>query len=109
MRLTAKDVSDRTGMSYVVASGLLTYLKNAGSATVIEKRIVGKGRPTLVYELDQHTIIDFGSSKIETSMVEAVESKVDVSVPILEVEDKPGDLTHVAAALARLREAQSAS
>jgi len=88
MRLTAKDVSDRLGMSYVVASGLLTHLKNAGRATVVEKRIVGKGRPTLVYEVDQHTIFDFGN----------------VTVPVATEEVT---IDHVAAALGRLREAQS--
>lgn len=83
MRLTAKEVSERTGMSYIVASGLLAYLKNVGKATV-EKRISGKGRPTLIYAIDQHTVFDFGVA----------------SEPAIETDP-------VEAALARLRQAQS--
>jgi response regulator of citrate/malate metabolism len=66
MRLTAKEVSDRTGMSYVVASGFLAYLNTIGKATV-EKRIAGKGRPTLIYSVDQHTIFDFGIAQSEAA------------------------------------------
>jgi predicted ArsR family transcriptional regulator len=94
MRLTAKDVSDRLGMSYVNAAGLLAYLEDVGKAKVVEKRFAasGRGKPTRVYEVDQHTTIDFGAD-------------VSVAQPVV-VEDASAE-DHVAAALARLKAAQS--
>lgn len=126
MRLTAKDVAARTGMSYVVAAGLMAYLEDKGKAVVVEKRFheSGRGKPTRVYEVDQHTMIDFGDA-----VVPAVAGKVEEVVPVMEVtevveakeavevgeatevvevvEEKVETLDHVAKALARLREAQA--
>jgi len=126
MRLTAKDVASQTGMSYVVAAGLMAYLEDKGKAVVVEKRFheSGRGKPTRVYEVDQHTMIDFGDA-----VVPAVVGKVEEVVPVVEVteavavaevvpvvevteavevaEEKVETLDHVAKALARLREAQA--
>lgn len=128
MRLTAKDVAARTGMSYVVAAGLMAYLEDKGKAVVVEKRFAasGRGKPTRVYEVDQHTMIDFGDAAVEAAVagkveevapvvevVEevvavAVEEKVEVEeVAAEEVVEKVETLDHVAKALARLREAQA--
>jgi predicted ArsR family transcriptional regulator len=129
MRLTAKDVAARTGMSYVVAAGFMAYLEDKGKAVVVEKRFheSGRGKPTRVYEVDQHTMIDFGDAvvpavagKVEevvpvvevTEAVEAVEAteivEVAEAVEVVEVaEEKVETLDHVAKALARLREAQA--
>lgn len=62
MRLTAKEAAERLGISYVVASGLMTHLEEMGKAKVVEKKFheSGKGKPTRIYEVDQHTVIDFG-------------------------------------------------
>jgi predicted ArsR family transcriptional regulator len=129
MRLTAKDVADRLSVSYVIASGLLAYLEDVGKAKVVEKRFhsSGRGKPTRVYEVDQHTTIDFGDvvveEKVEVTAVEAVVDEIavvpDVAARTAVVEvlasepaveepvEKIETLDHVAAALARLRAAQS--
>ena len=125
MRLTAKDVADRTGMSYVVASGFMSWLEDCGLAKVAEKRFAssGRGKPTRVYEVDQHTMIDFGSAAVEAVAGEVVEVAevvpveetvevaeavtVEKTVEVAEAPEKIETLDHVAKALARLREAQS--
>ena len=122
MRLTAKDVAERTGMSYVVASGFMSWLEDCGLAKVAEKRFAssGRGKPTLVYEVDQHTMIDFGSAAVEAAAVEVAEVvtveetmevaeavTVEETVEVAEAPEQIETLDHVAKALARLREAQS--
>lgn len=122
MRLTAKDVAERTGMSYVVASGFMSWLEDCGLAKVAEKRFAssGRGKPTRVYEVDQHTMIDFGSAAVEAAAVEVAEVvtveetmevaeavTVEETVEVAESPEKIETLDHVAKALARLREAQS--
>lgn len=118
MKLTAKDVADRTGMSYVVAAGLMSYLEDKGKAVVVEKRFheSGRGKPTRVYEVDQHTMIDFGDAAVEVAVagkveevapVVEVEEKVEVEEVAEETVEKVETLDHVAKALARLREAQA--
>jgi len=106
MRLTAKDVSDRLGMSYVNAAGLLSYLEDVGKAKVVEKRFAasGRGKPTRVYEVDQHTTIDFGA---DVSVAQPVEVAVPVAVVYEDESAKVVSEDHVAAALARLKAAQS--
>ena len=122
MRLTAKDVAERTGMSYVVASGFMSWLEDCGLAKVAEKRFAssGRGKPTRVYEVDQHTMIDFGSAAVEAAAVEVAEVvtveetmevaeavTVEETVEVAEAPEQIETLDHVAKALARLREAQS--
>lgn len=64
MLLTSKDVADKLGISYVVASGLMTYLEQTGKISVAEKRLAtsGRGKPTKIYKVDQFVTIDFGFS-----------------------------------------------
>lgn len=122
MRLTAKDVAARTGMSYVVAAGFMAYLEDTGKAVVVEKRFheSGRGKPTRVYEVDQHTMIDFGDAVVaavagkveEVEPVVEVPEVVEVAVEekieeVVEAVEKVETLDHVAKALARLREAQA--
>ena len=116
MRLTAKEAAERLGVSYVIAAGIMSHLEDVGKATVVEKKFhsSGKGKPTRVYEVDQHTVLDFGSEVVATlpEKVEVVVEEPVTSTPVVEekvevvVEEKVEKietLDHVAAALARLK------
>jgi predicted ArsR family transcriptional regulator len=126
MKLTAKEAAERLSVSYVIAAGLLSHLEEVGKAKVVEKKFhsSGKGKPTRIYEVDQHTVLDFGSDVVATKVADVVESTTqpEVLLPSLEelgvvvVEggteaapvEKIETLDHVAAALKRLKEAQEA-
>lgn len=99
MRLTAKEAADRLGVSYVIAAGIMSHLEDVGKAKVVEKKFhaSGKGKPTRIYEVDQHTVIDFGADVAKPEVVTETTTEVEtVAVPV-ETAD------HVAAALARLK------
>lgn len=135
MRLTAKEAADRLGVSYVVAAGIMSHLEEVGKAKVVEKKFhaSGKGKPTRVYEVDAHTVIDFGVDKVVDVRIKSLEPGDLRGVPVVEkneegeavgvkwtrpeapvvveapveVEEKKVEkietLDHVAAALARLK------
>ena len=102
MRLTAKEAADRLGVSYVIAAGIMSHLEDVGKAKVVEKKFhaSGKGKPTRIYEVDQHTVIDFGEdvAKPEVVTETATTDYEDVSHEVVTAD-------HVASALARLKEA----
>lgn len=107
MRLTAKDVAERLGVSYVVASGILSHLEKTGKIKVADKRfhVSGKGKPTRVYEMDREVVIDFGDELVAEKVVEADKRVEAVATTVHEAvsvapEKKPD---HVSAAVARLR------
>ena len=129
MKLTAKEAAERLSVSYVIAAGLLSHLEEVGKAKVVEKKFhaSGKGKPTRIYEVDQHTVLDFGSDVVATKVADVVATKVadvvESTTPPEEllvideavtetVEEAPVEkietLDHVAAALKRLKEAQEA-
>ena len=53
MKVSCKDVADRLGCSYVVATGLVKVLVDRGLASLVEKKFheSGKGKPTRYYEV----------------------------------------------------------
>lgn len=105
MRLTAKEAADRLGVSYVIAAGIMSHLEDVGKAKVVEKKFhsSGKGKPTRVYEVDQHTVIDFGADIAKPEVVVETKAEEDEVAVVAEVEEKIENLDHVAAALARLK------
>lgn len=107
MKLTAKEAAERLGVSYVVAAGIMSHLEDVGKAKVVEKKFhaSGKGKPTRVYEVEQHTVLDFGAEVVATLPESApvVEEKVESAAPVVEKVEKIETLDHVAAALARLK------
>jgi predicted ArsR family transcriptional regulator len=60
VRTTAAEFASKMGISYVISSGLLSYLEDIGSAQVVEKQrhSSGRGKPTRVYELDENLTIN---------------------------------------------------
>lgn len=66
MKFTTDQLSDRLGVTKVIANGLLRHLVAKGKAKVVEK-LKNKtadgqeisGRPTLVYEVPKKVTIDF--------------------------------------------------
>jgi len=115
MRITAKEAADRLRVSYVVAAGIMAHLEETGAAKVVEKKFhaSGKGKPTRVYEVEQHTVLNFGdvAAAAAAPVVEpVVVEPVVFTTPVVEapavvevVEEKIETLDHVAAALARLK------
>ena len=66
MKVSCKDVADRLGCSYVVATGLVKVLVDRGVANLVEKKFheSGKGKPTRFYEVaDEFTFSLKGSDK----------------------------------------------
>jgi predicted ArsR family transcriptional regulator len=122
MKLTAKEAAERLNISYVIAAGLLSHLEEVGKAKVVEKKFhtSGKGKPTRVYEVDQHTVLNFGDDVVATKVADVVADVVESTTqpelvavePVETVEEvaveKIETLDHVAAALKRLKEAQEA-
>jgi len=114
MRITAKEAADRLRVSYVVAAGIMAHLEDTGAAKVVEKKFhaSGKGKPTRVYEVEQHTVLNFGDVAAAAAPVvePVVVEPVVFTTPVVEapavvevVEEKIETLDHVAAALARLK------
>lgn len=105
MKLTAKEAAERLGVSYVIAAGILSHLEDVGKAKIVEKKFhsSGKGKPTRVYEVDQHTVIDFGEDIAKPEVV--VESVVEneVAEQYEDESHKVVTLDHVAAAVERLK------
>lgn len=120
MKLTALEVADRLGISYVVASGLMSYLEDAGTVKVVEKKFhsSGRGKPTRIYEVDDTVAIDFRATTdvavavpAEPVVVEAVEPVVVEAVEPV-VDETPVDAVDEVeaakqAAIERLRAAQA--
>lgn len=108
MRLTAKDAAERLGVSYVIAAGIMAHLEEVGKAKVVEKKFhsSGRGKPTRVYEVENQTVIDFGEdvAKPEVVVAETTATEV-VSEKVEDAAEKVETLDHVAAAVARLKEA----
>lgn len=113
MKLTAKEAAERLGVSYVIAAGIMSHLEEVGKAKVVEKKFhaSGKGKPTRIYEVDQHTVIDFGEDVAKPEVVTETVAETEV-VPVVETvtdavyEDESAKvvtLDHVAAALKRLK------
>lgn len=77
-KLNCKQVADRLGVSYVVASGLVAHLVKAGKATVVEKVFheSGKGKPTRVYEIEDNVTLDLSSVVEAVEVVETAASDV---------------------------------
>lgn len=103
MRLTAKEAADRLGVSYVIAAGIMSHLEEVGKAKVVEKKFhsSGKGKPTRIYEVDQHTVIDFGADVAKPEVVTETTTETTTETATVPVETTD----HVAAALARLKAA----
>ena len=62
VRVTARQIAERLDISYVIASGLISYLEDVGKAVIVDKIVhpSGRGKPTRVYEVDSNVTIDFG-------------------------------------------------
>lgn len=84
MKVTARQVADRLGIQYVVASGLLSHLEDVGKAVVVEKRFheSGRGKPTRVYEVDQNVVVNLGedTAQVDAVVEPAVEPAVEAAV-----------------------------
>lgn len=82
-RLDTKQVSERLGVSYVVAAGLVKHLVDSGLATLVEKRKsekteknpAGLGKPTRIYEIAETVTLSFAER--ETAAV--VDEPADVA------------------------------
>lgn len=111
MKLTAKEAAERLGVSYVIAAGIMSHLEDVGKAKVVEKKFhaSGKGKPTRIYEVDQHTVIDFGEDVAKPEVVVATKTEEDVTMTVVDdavetvAAEKIETLDHVSAALARLK------
>jgi len=101
MNLTARQVAEKLGLSYVVASGLMTYLESIGQVKVVEKRFApnGKGKPTKIYEIGNNVVIGFEDAKSETTTVET-------NNPETETETEISTLSDVQKAIERLKNSQ---
>lgn len=60
VRTTASQLAEKLSISYVIASGLLSFLEQSGKAVVVDKikHSSGRGKPTRLYELDKNLTID---------------------------------------------------
>lgn len=77
MKVSCKDVADRLGCSYVVATGLVKVLVDRGVANLVEKKFheSGKGKPTRYYEVAD----EFTFSLAPKAVTETVTEDVEVS------------------------------
>lgn len=81
-RLDTKQVSERLGVSYVVAAGLVKHLVDSGLATLVEKRKsekteknpAGLGKPTRIYEIAETVTLSFAER--ETAVVDEPTTEV---------------------------------
>lgn len=103
MNLTARQVAEKLGLSYVVASGLMTYLESIGQVKVVEKRFApnGKGKPTKIYEIGNNVVIGFEDAKSETTTVETNNQETET-----ETETEISTLSDVQKAIERLKNSQ---
>jgi hypothetical protein len=60
MKLTVKDFSDKSGVSYAVVAGVFKLGVTAGVIQEVEKRKTasGKGKPSIVYEVPDVVTFD---------------------------------------------------
>lgn len=65
MKLTAKELSDRLGVDYVVVSSVLRFLVQKGYAAEVgsQKSPSGKGKPSIVYEVPESVTLNLGEKK----------------------------------------------
>ena len=123
MQFTCVDLSERLGVTKVVANGLVRHLLAVGKARVVDgikntdkNGTPISGRPTLVYEVDGEGVsLDF-SVKSPVSYKEGtrprhteaeVEAAVEVAVPTADADAvaTPVEETEAEAAVRRLSEA----
>ena len=58
---TVNEIADRLGVEYITASALVKLLVSQGAAKEVDKRPSpnGRGKPSIVYELDSKITLDF--------------------------------------------------
>lgn len=83
-KLNCKQVSERLGVSYVVAAGLVKYLVGAGKATLVEKvsHESGKGKPVRFYEIAEDVSLDLS---VKAAAEVAVADEVEVEAAAADV------------------------
>jgi len=123
MKFTCVDLSERLGVTKVVANGLVRHLLAVGKARIVDGiKNVDKngtpisGRPTLVYEVDGNSVsLDFsvnapvsykeGTRPRHTEAEAEVEAAVEVAVPTADAMADAVEETEAEAAVRRLSEA----
>ena len=75
-KLNCKQVSERLGVSYVVAAGLVKYLVGAGKAVLVEKvaHESGKGKPVRFYEIAEDVALDLSVKAEAVTVSDEVEA-----------------------------------
>lgn len=81
-RITAKSLcAANKNIDQVTASGLLGYLRKIGKATEVGKikKAGTRGRATVVFEVDEETVLDFSKAEVDCS-TDFIPSTVTVPV-----------------------------
>lgn len=60
MRLNTQEFANKFKTSYIVASNVLKFLVQQQKVTVIEQKQMGKGRPTVYYEVPDQFEVTLG-------------------------------------------------
>ena len=121
MKFSATDLSESLGISYPVASGLLTLLEESNAIKVVAKRTPpgGRGKKVKVFEVPDSLVLNIsGMVEARRDFVEKKKTGTYTEVPVVEsvvktetddeveaVTTEVDDDDEVEAALARLAEA----
>lgn len=91
-RMSAKDVAEKLGVNYVVASGLVTLLNEQGKAPLLDKVFheSGRGKPTRFYDIPETVTISFADSPAKPAEAPA-DVPVDAAVEAWHEEDGSDD------------------